>query len=235
MKIDCKFMLEQFSMKDKILYYFTCKDISLAGDDYKVKAIQYFIKNKASPLSDYAAIKIYDDDDGFILFYAHTTDKELLNEALIYLKDISTGVKEIELRTPFPEIFNYNCFTENYILVEPKNPLSPIYFIHSSDELNRIQIDTDIKINLATEDDRVEVIKEEQAGHLDSECFGEGIFRCCSLYKNNIFILRVNDKIAGYLRSENGFANIYDIGWIFVLPEYRGHNYAVHLSIFFSD
>jgi len=236
LEIDNKYMLECFREKDEVFYYNSCKNIELAGDDYKIREIRYFIKDKADPLSDYVEIRIYDDEDGFISVYAATKDAGLLCEALQYLLKISEGVREISLRTPFAEIFSYKCVSDYFNVTETECPVNPVYYVHRADELIGLPENKDVQVNPVTEKDKLDVKEAEAAGHLDPESFNSEIFDYCGFYKDTkFFILRVKGKIAGYLRAENGFSNIYDIGWVYVLPEYRGHGYAAYLVLFFSD
>ena len=48
------------------------------------------------------------------------------------------------------------------------------------------------------------------------------------------YIMRVNGEIVGYLRAECGYMNIYDIGWLYIEPKYRGKGYATLLVLDFS-
>ncbi len=233
MQADKFFMLEQFRAADEVFYFNACHDITLSGPDYKVKDVRYFILNEGTPLADYIQIKLY--DDRFLLVTAHTRNAGLLAEGFACIAELAPDFKEIELRTPFPEILEYDGLTGTFEQNEPSDPASPVYFIHSPVELIAPIPDETVTVSLAAEEDKAEIERENERGNLNPEEIGPYIFNTFTIFKDTrLYILRVGGTIAGYLRAECGFSNIYDIGWLYVRPDYRGHHYAVHLTHFFS-
>lgn len=58
MRIENTKMLAHFDALDKVEYYNTCTDISLAGNDYKVMEIVFFASHSDGPFSEYIQVKI---------------------------------------------------------------------------------------------------------------------------------------------------------------------------------
>lgn len=222
-----------FSKADIARYYHTCADIALSGEDYKVRKITFFAKDKASPLSDYIQVKEY--DDSFLLVGIHTEDIALISECMEFIDGIKDNYGETELRTPFISVLNNKDITKRFSLESVEYPASPIYYLHSRDELAEYVKAENISIALHTEEDKAEITRCVQQGLLDSECMGEGMFTLTTNFKDvKWYILRVDGNIAGYLRAECGYSNLYDIGWLYVEPRYRGKGYATALTLYFA-
>ncbi len=233
MIIENKNMLASFDAADKERYYPICMDIALAGNDYKVKEVIFFVRYEDAPLSDYIQIKKY--DDRFLLIGVHTEDTALISEGLEYVKGVKNEFDEIEMRTSFLSVLNHEGMNQQFSMYMPENPANPVYYIHSPSELTDIQHNSRVHISRVTEADKIEIANGVKYGKLCSECMGEGMFQIKTCFKDIIwYILRVDGDIAGYLRAECGYANIYDIGWLYVLPRYRGNGYAAELVSYFS-
>lgn len=233
MRIDKSFMLEKFHSADVIRFFETCLDITLAGDDYKITDIIYFIKDELTALDDYIQIKHY--DDSFLLIYAHTRNPELFSECVAYVSEHKDDFDEIVLSTPFSEISNNDALNKQFSLAAPSYPANPVYYIHSPSELSDIRLGENVSIALGTECDREELRREAELGNINTEEFGPEIFNTYDCYRDTrLYIMRVDGRIIGYLRAECGYENIYDIGWLYVMPEYRGYGYAAQLVMHFS-
>lgn len=222
-----------FSEADIARYYPTCADIALSGEDYKVRKITFFAKDEASPLSDYTQVKEYDDN--FLLVGIYTEDKTLISECMEFVDGIKDNYQEIELRTPYLSVLDNTDITKRFSLEAVEYPANPIYYIHTRDELLPYVQTDGVSIALHTEEDKAEITRCAQQGLLDSECMGEGMFTLTTCFKDvKWYILRVDGNIAGYLRAECGYSNLYDIGWLYVEPRYRGKGYATALTLYFA-
>ena len=222
-----------FSKSDIARYYPTCADIALSGEDYKVRKITFFVKDENSPLSDYAQVKEYDDN--FLLVGIHTEDKTLISECMELIDGIKENYGEIELRTPFISVLNNTDINKRFSLESVEYPASPIYYVHSRNELLPYKEMNGVSIALHTENDKAEIARCVQQGLLDPECMGEGMFIRTTNFKDvKWYILRVNGNIAGYLRAECGYENLYDIGWLYIEPIYRDKGYATALTLYFA-
>lgn len=233
MIIDNKIMLSCFDSADRARYYHWCVDISLAGEDYKVNEIVFFAKDEKEPLSDYIQVKKY--DDSFLLVGIYTQDTSLILECMEYIDTIKNSFNEIELRTPFPSVLEQGSVTTRFVFETPQYPANPVYYINSSDELSNLICDDRISVTLIKDEDKIEVARKVEKGLLDLESWGDGSFRPCTNFKDvKFYIMRVDGEIVGYLRAECGYMNIYDIGWLYIEPQYRGKGYASLLVMNFS-
>lgn len=226
-------MLAYFDALDKVRYYNMCTDIALAGDDYKVMEIVFFADHPDGPFSDYIQVKKY--DDSFLLLGVDTQDTGLISECLAYVGEIKDAFDEIEIRTPYPSVLNHEGLNRQFSMEIPAYPASPVYYIHSPSELREIRHDPRVYVSRMREEDRIEIARDVKAGKLDAECMGEDCFRKMTCFQDMVcYVLRVDGDIAGYLRAECGYANIYDIGWLYVEERYRGNGYATELASWFS-
>lgn len=233
MIIDNKIMLSCFDSADRARYYHWCADISLAGEDYKVNEIVFFAKDEKEPLSDYIQVKKY--DDSFLLVGIYTQDASLISECMEYIDTIKKSFNEIELRTPFPSVLEQGSVTTRFVFETPQYLANPVYYINSFDELSNLICNDRISITLIKEEDKIEVARKVEKGLLDLESWGDGSFRPCTNFKDvKFYIMRVDGEIVGYLRAECGYMNIYDIGWLYIEPQYRGKGYASLLVMYFS-
>ena len=233
MIIDNKIMLSCFDSADRARYYHWCADISLAGEDYKVNEIVFFAKDEKEPLSDYIQVKKY--DDSFLLVGIYTQDASLILECMEYLDMIKNAFHEIEMRTPFPSVFEQESVTARFAFKTPQCPANPVYYIKSSDALSNLICNDRISVTPIKDEDKIEVARKVDKGLLDLESWGDGSFRACTNFKDvKFYIMRVNGEIVGYLRAECGYMNIYDIGWLYIEPKYRGKGYASLLVLNFS-
>ena len=233
MIIDNKIMLSLLDSADRARYYHLCADISLAGKDYKVNEIVFFAKDEIEPLSDYIQVKKY--DDGFLLVGIYTQDASLILECMKYLDTLKDTFHEIELRTPFPSVLEQESITARFAFETPQYPANPVYYIKSPDALLNFASVDRISVTLIVDEDKLEVAQKVEKGLLDPESWGDGSFRFCTNFKDvKFYIMRVNGEIVGYLRAECGYMNIYDIGWLYIEPKYRGKGYATLLVLDFS-
>jgi len=216
MLADNSFMLEQFRTADEIRYFYNCIDITLAGEDYKVNDIKYFISSTDAPLDNFVSIKLYYDNS--LLIHVYTKNEELICEVIDYISASFGNVDRKELVTPYEEVLAYKCLSDKFDFVESDEPGMPYYGIYSKDELAELKIPEEVSVAPMTDEDKKEVEQapDEQADGITTE-----IFQTIDCYKTRFYIIRVNGKIAGYLRGECGYSNIYDIGWIEISPEYR--------------
>lgn len=233
MIIDNRKMIAAFHSADSVRYYHWCADLFLAGEDYKVNEITCFVKDESDPLTDFAQVKEY--DMGFLLILLYTEDAALICECMDYADTVKADFDDIELRTPYPAVLE-SARVRGHFTVEPAEyPANPVYYIHSPGELAAIEGNKSASISLFKESDKAEIAQAVKAGKLDAESMNADMFVPCMNFKDvKWYILRVNGEIAGYLRGECGYANVYDIGWLYVEPRFRGHGYAVELVMYFS-
>ena len=193
----------------------------------------FFAKDEKEPLSDYVQVKKY--DDSFLLVGIYTQDTSLILECMEYIDTIKNSFNEIELRTPFPSVLEQGSVTTRFVFETPQYPANPVYYINSSDELSNLICDDRISVTLIKDEDKIEVARKVEKGLLDLESWGDGSFRPCTNFKDvKFYIMRVDGEIVGYLRAECGYMNIYDIGWLYIEPQYRGKGYASLLVMNFS-
>ncbi len=237
MIIDNHTMIAALDQADRVRYYPWCSDLALAGDDYKVNEIVCFVRTASDPLTDFIQVKKY--DDGFLLIFLYTEDPDLTAECMEYVDTVKDAFSEIELRTPYPSTFSMPTIRQRFTFAEPEYPGSPVYYMHSADALPPYHQHAEATVFDLKETDRDAIANEIAdaiaAGLLDSESMNPTMFVPCTVFSDvKWYILRVNGCIAGYLRAECGYANIYDIGWLYVEPRFRGHGYACDLVMYFS-
>ena len=233
MIIDNQAMIAALDASDRARYYHWCTDLSLAGEDYKVNKIVCFVCDASEPLTDFIQVKHY--DVGFWLILLYTENQTLIAECMDYVDTVKDAFEEIELRTPYSAVLELPIIQSRYTLTSPEYPASPVYYIRTAEQLLSPKINTDASVSLYCASDRDEIAKATAAGALDSESMNADMFVPCTVFSDvKWYILRVCGEIAGYLRAECGYANIYDIGWLYVEPRFRGHGYACDLVMYFS-
>lgn len=237
MIIDNQIMIAAMDQADRVRYYHWCTDLSLAGEDYKITKIVCFACDASDPLSDFIQVKKY--DDRFLLILLYTENTSLIAECMEYVDTVKDAFDDIELRTPYLSAVHLPAIKQRFTLAEPEYPGSPVYYMHHAEELPPHTQHAEAVISDYSESDKDELVKEiAQAnanGLLDVESMNPTMFVPCTVFSDvKWYILRVNGEIAGYLRAECGYANIYDIGWLYVEPRFRGHGYAVDLVMYFS-
>ena len=234
MVIDNLKMAEALALDGGSRYYNWCADLSMAGKDYKVNDVRCFVYDEADPLSDFAQVKMY--GDGFLLILIYTEKSELVAECMDYADTVIKDFPEVELRSPYPTVFKSERISSRYIVRATEYTANPVYYIRSADELaaHRQNEATEV-LPYRGEADKSEIVAAVKNGRLDGKFMNADIFVPCTVFKDvKWYILRVNGEIAGYLRAECGYANIYNIGWLYVEPRFRGHGYAVDLVMYFS-
>ncbi len=165
----------------------------------------------------------------------YTEDEALISECMDYVDTVKAEFDEIELRTPYPAVLDSEHIRKYFNAENTEHPANPVYYIHSADKLTLLSENTSVSVSLFCETDKDEIDKAVQEGKLDQESMNGDMFVPYTCYKDTEwYILRVNGEIAGYLRSECGYSNIYDIGWLYVEPRFRGHGYAADLVLKFS-
>jgi len=230
---DNRFMLRALQAADDVFHFPACLDLTLTGPDYKVRDIKYFIKSESAPLDDYLCIRIF--DDSYAIIYAGTRDAELLAECFSYVFYELRGIAEFELRTPHEEIFRFECFARFFTVIEPTDSMDPVYFLHTQSELADIPTDPSVSVSLASDADKAALSEASRRGQRMPDGIGPDIFERSPLFRDTrLYLLRTGGSIAGYLRAECAYANIYNIGWLYILPEFRGRGYAVQLTMRFS-
>ena len=233
MILDNQTMIAALDASDRARYYHWCTDLSLAGEDYKVNEIVCFVCDASDPLADFIQIKKY--DVGFLLILLYTENQNLIAECMDYVDTVKDSFEEIEIRTPYSAVLQLPIMQSRFTLTSPEYPASPVYFIRTADQLLSPKTNTNASVSLYCESDKDEIAKATAVGALDSESINADMFVPCSVFSDvKWYILRVNGEIAGYLRAECGYANIYDIGWLYVEPRFRGHGYACDLVMHFS-
>jgi len=233
MRIDNQIMIAALDAADRIRYYHWCTDLSLAGEDYKINEIVCFVRDVSDPLADFIQVKQY--DLGFLLILLYTEDPALIAECMDYVDTVKDTFEEIELRTPYSAVPRLPIIQNRYTLTDPAYPASPVYYIHAEDQLLSPKTNTEASVSLYRDSDKGEIAKAVAAGALDCESMNADMFVPCTVFSDvKWYILRVDGEIAGYLRAECGYANIYDIGWLYVEPRFRSHGYACDLVMHFS-
>jgi len=234
MRIDNRKMIAALDRADRERYYPWLTDLSLAGQDYKVNEIICFAADEENPLTDFAMIKKY--DMGFLLILLYTEKESLLRECMDYAESVAADFSEIELRTPYPAVLDSERIQRRFSVTEPEEPASPVYYIHSPKELASAVPDDTVSVTPYRESDKAEIAQAVCSGKLDGASMNANMFVPCTVFRDvKWYILRVNGEIAGYLRGECGYANVYDIGWLYVEPRFRGRGYAVRLVLYFSE
>lgn len=233
MILDAKTMLSFFDSAGRYKYYHWCADISLAGEDHKVKEVVFFVSDIEDPLSDYIWLKKY--RNSFLLVGVYTKDNMLISECMEYIDTLRNEFGEIELRTPFSCVLDSDSILKRFSLEQVQDLPNPVYYIDSQSELLNYTGDIELSITQLSDEDRNEIANSVRLGKLDRESWGDGSFKPCTGFKDvKVYIARLKGEIIGYLRAECGYMNVYDIGWLYIEPSYRGMGYAAALVSYFS-
>lgn len=233
MRIDNQSMLEAFASNDKLKYYNACKDLSLCAVDYKVVEIQYFVDCHENPLDDYVGINRY--WDGELLIFVSTDRTDLIREALVYVYAHSDESSQIQLRIPAKYEPALECVDDLFTATPCTAPWCPVYYMRSMQQLKSVPAKPNIAVTIATEYDAGALQASRLQYGADPDEFGEKLLSFLPPDGTvKLYLLRVDGEIIGFLRAENLYDNIWEIGWIYVVPIHRGKGYAMYLVDRFS-
>lgn len=213
MQLERTKMQKMLAEADRRRFYQLCLNISLAGEKYKVRSVSFFAKDERDPASDFVCVE--EHADSFAVITVETMDPDVIAEGIAYL--LNLGAAENELRTDFPEALSLHCVTDRFEVSEGNELPCPTYSIGSVSELVSVPKADGIEISLLNDELRKKFgaeISAERAPY--ASCFRD-IRR---------YLLIKDGRLTGYLRAECGYRNIYDVGWVFVPPDERGHGYA---------
>lgn len=228
MRISNESMQSSLVKADERRFYYFCHDISLAGENYKLRKIDFFVKDASNPTDDFVCVKEY--RDSFAIIYICTEDCQLVSEGIDFLLG-SDNISEYLLVTDCDSVLRMPCITDRFEVADEDEESNPTYSIGSPSELIYIPAGDGVTISLFT-DDMKPLLKDE----LSKDDFESWIFNKSDCFKDTrIYILRADKKLAGYLRAECGYKNYYDIGWLQVLPQMRNRGYASMLVSYFSN
>ena len=237
MIIDNNKMIDLFAEYDLPRYYHRCADVVLASDDYKAKKIVYFGNEDDDLVNNHIQLRVC-FDDSFIIT-VNTTSDELIEECFSYVdKHPNT---DVEMRTPYDKNLQNNSIISRFSVREAKYPLNPVYYMHTRQELIKTPTKKDVAVSLLDQCSIEEIRDNIRRGLLDGEemdpdeTMDPNVFYAMGYKDIKTFIIRVNGNVIGYLRGENGFSNVYDIGWVYIDPKYRNRGYAAHLVKCFSE
>lgn len=231
-RIDNLQMLNLFAKADEIRYFYDCHDITMAGViGYKIKAMEYFAENTLDPLSSYACFKTYYDDS--VTVTCNSKSEPFVSALADFL--LAHPAREIDIRTPFPEIYHFSCMKEKFVFPSVEHG-APIYALYSKDTLPPLQIPAAVTVSLVTDLDKAEVQADpKRLSELEEELQSPKIFDCSACFRDTRFyLMKHSEKIIGFLRAECGYKNFYDIGWLYVAPKFRNNGYGKVLTLFFS-
>ena len=213
MQIERSKMQKKLAEADERRFYQLCLNISLAGEKYKVRSVSFFAKDGRDPARNFVCVE--EHADSFAVITVETKDPDIIAEGVARL--LSLGTAENELRTNLPEVLTLPCVTRNFEVSEENELPCPTYSIGSVSELVNIPKADGIEISLLNDELRERFgaeISAERAPY--ASCFRD-IRR---------YLLIKDGRLTGYLRAECGYGNVYDVGWVFVPPDERGHGYA---------
>ncbi len=221
-------MLEILSTADPVRFYNECKDLLSVSEEYKFTHIAYFAKDEDSAGQEYVCLSKYYDDE--IILTAMTADASRVMEALDYINQAALPQNQIYLRTVYPELYRSPVLTARYVCGEAEDQrYAPVYIIRRPEELICLPTPDGVSAHIATAEDFDAIRTAVETGALDDADSFANIESYNEPDWVQTFILTVEGKPAGFLRAECEFANIYDIGWVFVEPSYQGHRYSRYL------
>ncbi len=233
MRISSAEFLAALEAADKVLYYEWCVDLSLVGNGYKVTEIVSFVKTTDTPLTDFIQVKKY--SDSFLLVLIYTKDAALIGECVEYLTEIAADFAEIEMRTPFPSVLCSPMLTDRFSIGASDYPSNHVYCIRHPDALILPPANRAVTVTHFTDADRLEIKRAADSGSIDRAEMNADMFIPPANCKDvRWYILRVDGEIGGYLRAECCLGDIYNIGWLYMEPNLRGHGYAAYLVAFFA-
>ena len=225
--IDNHKMLSAMEAADDIRYLYDCIDISLAGEDWKVREIRYLTADPSDPLRDYVTFKRYDfDETNSLLVGCHTKNDALIEKTAELIAADNAGEKE--LRTEFPEILSHPALTERFSMTDADEGVNPIFALTDPARLKPYEPAVGVTVSVWNGENR-EKIRAELAD------IGEGVDYICTCCRDTRrYLLYLNGRAVGYLRAECAWKNVYDIGWVNVEPEYRRRELGKQLVLAFA-
>ncbi len=199
--------------------YADCRDLSLNGEKYKVREMRCFVDH-ADNICDYVLLRMY--SDAYIVADFHTQSASLIDEAACAILALRGDFAEAELRTLQP--ISHEIFTKAESIPSP----NPTFFMESEAEIRHISNNTRLKVSVATDDVYSALV-------LNPSEINAQIFEFDSICpETRLYLLSHDEEIVGYLRAEKGFANILDVGFLFILPSFRGNSFGKYLATAFA-
>lgn len=214
-------MQKKLAEADGRRFYQLCLSTSLAGEKYKVRSVSFFADDKQNPERDFVCVE--EHADSFAVITVGTKDPDVVAEGVARLVELNAA--ENELRTNFPEVLTLPCVARNFEVSDENELPCPTYSVNSLSELIYVPKADGITISPLNDELYKKFRKELDSEHAPyASCFRD-IRR---------YLLTKDGKLTGYLRAECGYGNIYDVGWVFVQPDERGHGYAPMLVSYYA-
>ena len=231
-KIDNAEMLAMFARNiDRYFYY--CYDTEMAGrDGYKLKEIAYFTEDGFAHLSSFVCVKTYWDDS--LVINVNSAQEEFWAEAADFIS--ASTAEEIDVSATHEGFFVHPYVVERLSFVSAESG-APVYGLLSPDDLTPITLSQEVSVSLATEEDRKAAETDISVlDALEEELRNIELFDSCDcFFDTRLYLLKDGEKVIGFLRGECGYRNYYDIGWVYVAPDYRGKGYGKLLTLYFSN
>lgn len=222
--LDNAVVLQAYATCDEDRHIRDLVNLTLVGENYKIKAIRYLVKDVTRPLEDYVCFEEYDDD--FLLIRCHTREEELLEVTANEIERSSFGEKE--LRTPFPDILTVPVLTKRLHMTVSEENVSPIYALTDDCRLSPLVFPFGVTVELWDGSDAESVISAMPD-------IGEGTVWRSECYRDTrLYLLRKEGHPVGLLRAECAYKNYYDVGWLHIEPAYRGQGLGTCLTLAFA-
>ena len=217
-------MLSAFAESDELKYIYYIIDICKVNPENNITDVKYYVKSTNNPLADYICIKTY--WDGSVIIGVHTLDDKMIEQ----ISEIALGINSdnIELISPYSEVFDKFTLLNKFEIIECENHFSPIYVLKDKKHLPILNIPTDTEIYEWNGEN-----KEEAAKSLSE--LGDGVSYLNEVFKDTKrYLMRSNGKIVGYLRAECAYKNFYEIGWLYIEPSYRNRGFGAGMVLFYA-
>lgn len=247
MLVDNQKMLSFLSDTDVEKYYHICNDIISSGEDYSLREVVFFCLEE-NPSDVFVCLRRY--DDGECLISAYTDNCELVVEAIEYCKNAKLVTdnnlyghqNRCELFTDTEDLIE--ALKQHYVVTPSERFRAPSYYIRSVEDIHWFPITDNTVIRQLTpeisEEIRTQMLASgvsDKSDDYDDEHLG---LWGLQIYGDDVnYLLGIKDSSCeirwiGYLRTEKGFGNYMDIGFLFVNVEFRGHGYAKQLVSHFT-
>ena len=233
MKLDSRVLLEALRKADPVWHYNDCVDIALAGEDYKVQRTETFAACADDPAAGFVLLKHY--YDGFVRVLAETGSEALLEEAFFALfADAGSG--EIRFSTSRKEQAKSLAVVSRFEVSSWDEPVNPVYFLREIHDLIPHPAGARQRISRFGGAERAWFEEQIGRGRSFPEELWPAVAHTYEIYRDTkTYVLWEDGEPVGWLRAECGFENIYDIGWLYILPEKRGKGLAPVLVCAFAE
>ncbi len=230
--IDNSKMLNLFSFKDEIAYFYDCLYIEMAGkENFNIKKVEYYAENEEDILSSYARIVTYYDDS--ITVSVHSDSMVFIESIAEYL--LHHSAQEIDITSRVVNLDEIASFKNRFTFLSSEEA-APTYGFYEKNLSERCSLPNGVELIIADSEFYNRVKNNlEMLSYMKGYQFDDLFNQANGFSDTIIYCMMKDNKLIGYLRAECGYKNYYDIGWVEIASDFQKQGLGKQIVLFFME